>query len=284
MICYYCNSNNCKVIAGQETIRFNCYNSSKDMIECLDCGIVQIFPQWKKNELEKIYKNYSNTPDFNGQKDIGKRMTKYLKKYFKKEHKILEIGCGRGDNIKYYKSLGYNIVGIDIDKSIKYDNNIICSDYKDFLKKDDKWDMIYTLHFLEHEKDTVKFLKLILSRLKEGGIYLSELPNLYNSLIYLYKIKEFKNFYWRPDHVVTYTPETLENILRQFNNIEYSIKRRQMYGFLNHINWFIRKKPTNVKIFIPIIDNIYNFILHNIFKKSDTLLLIIKKKGEKRRK
>jgi hypothetical protein len=72
-----------------------------------------------------------------------------------------------------------------------------------------------------------------------------------------------------------YTPDTLDIILTKCGFIKYKIIRKQTYGLINHINWLINERPSNLKLDIPILDNIYKWILCNILKISDTMLVII---------
>lgn len=284
MNCYNCGESLSKstVVAKKNEIRFNCYNSRKQIIKCNNCKLVQLVPQWSEKELEKIYQGYNQQQDFVGQKVTSKRITPYLESYIKnKNDYILEVGCGTGDNLKILKNKGYRVIGIDKDPSV-CDNKIIFNiDYHILEDKDLQYNLpqfIYGIQLFEHLSDPINFIEKMANLLNKYGTLLLELPNLEDPLLTLYNIKEFKQFYYRPDHHFFYTPDTILDMLyRNKVNNSCSIKRIQNYGLVNHLNWLFRKKPTNLKINIPIIDNIYKFILTNILKKSDTILLIIKK-------
>lgn len=277
--CYSCGEDLRKsvVIAKRNEIRFNCYNSRKQIVKCGKCGLVQLIPQWANKELDKIYKDYNQQKDFPEQKVTSFRVSNYLKKYLSKEDSIMEVGCGAGDNVKYFRKLGYkSIAGIDKDPSVKNEKcNIFNYDIYDKAIDKNKVDTIYGLHILEHMKDPIGFI----DRLKNlsNKMIILELPNLEDPLLTLYKVKEFEKFYYRPDHHFFFTPQTLASMLYGFKLGNCLLKRKQNYGVINHLNWLIRKKPTNFKMNIPIIDDIYKFILTSIFQKSDSILLIIKK-------
>jgi 2-polyprenyl-3-methyl-5-hydroxy-6-metoxy-1,4-benzoquinol methylase len=281
MKCINCGENlyNSKIIAKQSDIRFNCYNSKKKIVKCNKCELVQLIPQWSEKELDKIYTTYNQKPDFVGQKNISKRISKYLEKYFIYCDSILEVGCGSGDNVKYFNERKkYNITGIDKDSSVEDTSNAILN-YDIYDKELDilKFDVIYGLHILEHMKNPVRFIERLKELLYPKGTILLEFPNLEDPLLTLYKIKEFEKFYYRPDHHFFYTPDTIFDLLYRNKIVNCKIKRMQNYGIINHLNWLIRKKPTNLKINIPIIDFLYKWCLINIFNKSDTILLVIKK-------
>ena len=280
MKCYSCGEDlyKAKIIARKKDIRFNCYNTRRKIIKCLNCGLVQLIPQWSEQELDDIYNKYNKKLDFVGQKNISKRLNKYLKKYIHKDDSILEVGCGNGDNIKYLHRHNYIIMGIDKDRSVEdKGSNIFNYDVYDKHLNGVKYSFIYGLHILEHMKDSIKFINRLQEFSSQKGSILLEFPNVEDPLLTIYKVKEFEKFYYRPDHHFFYTPETIFNILYRNKIANCKIIRKQNYGILNHLNWLFRKKPTNLRINIPIIDTIYKFILTKILKKSDTIILIIKK-------
>ncbi len=271
-----------KIIVKQSDIRFNCYNTKKKIVKCPNCELVQLIPQWSDKQLDKIYTTYNQKPDFVGQKNISKRISKWIKKYVITYDHILEVGCGNGDNIKYFRGKKYPAMGIDKDKSVENSyEGIYCYDVYD-KKLDEvlngaKFNFIYGLHILEHMKNPIKFIERLKELLYNDGSILLEFPNLEDPLLTIYKSKEFEKFYYRPDHHFFYTPKTIYDLLYRNKIINCQIKRTQTYGIVNHLNWLIRKKPTNLKINIPGIDFLYKWCLIHIFKKSDTIVLIIKK-------
>lgn len=99
---------------------------------------------------------------------------KYLK-----GNKILDFGCGSGRDVKYFKSLGYDVDGIDgsqelCDLATNYTNvNIKCMDFNDFNEVD-KYDGIWCSGTLLHvEKDNLKNILLKLKKsLTKNGIIL----------------------------------------------------------------------------------------------------------------
>jgi SAM-dependent methyltransferase len=280
MKCWSCQEDlyKSKVVARKKDIRFNCYNTMKKIIKCSNCGLVQLIPQWSEVELDKIYDKYNQKPDFVGQKNISKRISKWIKKYICREDYILEVGCGSGDNVKYFTKHNYTIVGIDKDSSVENTSEgILNFDIYDEELDKVAFSFIYGLHILEHMKDPIKFIERLKKLLVSGGSILLEFPSIEDPLLTIYKVKEFEKFYYRPDHHFFYTPQTILDILYRNKIINCTVERKQNYGLVNHLNWIFRKKPTNLKLNLPIIDSIYKWFLCNILKKSDTIILIIKK-------
>lgn len=82
---------------------------------------------------------------------------------FSKEVKILDYGCGRGFDVEYLKSMGYDVQGYDPHFS-KYNHPEILTD--------DTYDVVlcfYVLNILLPE-DRIKVIKDIYRILKPGGV------------------------------------------------------------------------------------------------------------------
>jgi SAM-dependent methyltransferase len=278
LTCYACGSNRGEIVATTAMIRFQCYGSDKDVWKCMDCGLVQLYPRWTEEELKTIYENYNQRKDFPNQKETSKRQSPYVEHFIDIWDLILEVGCGKGGNVRYLKDKGYMVTGIDKDPSVCDGETIFNHDYREFMPPTNNfYDMIYALHLFEHIMNPEDFLSRCLKSLRFNGKILLELPNVDDPLLTVYDIPEFRKFYWRPDHVFFYNKETIEKLLKKCRIQHYLILRRQNYGLVNHINWWIRKKPTNLRITLPIVDTIYKWWLTYIKKKTDTLLVLIEK-------
>lgn len=279
--CYLCKNDlkEARVGVPQKYIRHNCYNVKKDIIKCPLCHLLQLTPQWKEKDLEKIYENYSIKEDFKGYKQKPREYPTYIDKYLKKTDTILEVGCGLGTNIKRLKKLGYRIFGIDKDKSVcNLGNDIYNVDVKELAFYAGVYDIIYAIHFLEHLKNPMKFINDSYTALTKSGKLILELPNADEPLLSIYNNTEFYKYYWRPDHLFFFTPNTLQTLISNTlfgGNCKIILK--QKYGLFNHLNWLFRRKPTNININIPILDTVYKFILTKIFKRSDSLIVILTK-------
>jgi 2-polyprenyl-3-methyl-5-hydroxy-6-metoxy-1,4-benzoquinol methylase len=128
-------------------------------------------------EIQNIKeKSYHNT----GNKDVLKWLTK--------RGKVLDIGCGAGDNARVLKPLGYEIDGITI-------SEIELAESRPFLRKgylfnlenglppevtNAKYDYIICSHVLEHICYPEKLLHDIHSCLAKDGLLVVALPNLFH--------------------------------------------------------------------------------------------------------
>lgn len=129
-----------------------------------------------------------------------------LLKYFKdipRDSKILEFGCGLGQNI----SLVQNAVGYDIskfalnfcmEKGIEITNNLKSI-------KNDSFDVVFSCHVLEHLENPFDSIELMKKKLKKGG-----------KLILILPVEEHKRVSFEMDsnqHFYSWNFRTINNLL-----------------------------------------------------------------------
>jgi SAM-dependent methyltransferase len=280
MKCYNCNTGDylAKLVDGKD-MRFECFGKKKAVYKCTKCGLVQLLPQWTDKQLDKLYEGYNKKSDFKGAKP-KKTITTYLKRYIKKTDSVLEIGAGSGDNLLYLYEQGYHHI-MGIDKDPEPGIGIAKLSFNEFVETctNTKFDFIYGIQVLEHIADPVDFIGKVINQLNDGGRFVFELPNLEEPLLTIYKKKAFEKFYWYPYHLFFYTPETIKYIIVEAGIMNgcklerFKIKRYQRYGLINHLRWAIFNKPGNWNPHIPVLDDIYKFILKYIVKKTDTMIV-----------
>jgi len=112
------------------------------------------------------------------------------KKYFpaNKDAKVLDIGIGRGEMLSCYENWGYkNYLGVDISpstvtfcKSIGLNCELV-QDSSQYLKDNQNtFELITLIDVLEHipREHVVSFLKDVKNALKDGGVFIIQVPNL----------------------------------------------------------------------------------------------------------
>jgi len=273
--CNLCGNKTHTIIAKKNEIRFNCYGHNKKIIKCSKCNLIQLYPTWEEEQLDKLYQEYSLKKDFKGYK-YKKKIDNYIEKYLNKGDRILEIGARDGENLSYFQNKGYNAIGIDKDPSV-CDGKVVLNYDFESMPDSQKFDFIYGIHVLEHIRDPHKFINRVNSMLENNGRFLFEIPNVDDPILTIYKNKQYNKFYWYPFHIFFYNKDTITNMFQKVG-INISVKYKQRYGLINHMRWFLLGKPGNINFTIPILDYLYKLILTKVFKKSDTLIIV----GEKR--
>lgn len=173
---------------------------------------------------------------------------------------LLDIGCGSGEYLQLPKTIGWEVLGVDFDKSaikIANTNNIKCvlGDVENVEKMGVKFDVITLSHVIEHVHNPEKLLLNIKKLLKPDGLIWIETPNL-KSVGH----KVFKKS-WAglepPRHLVLFNWSSLESLLKKcgFNSfVRYP--RNDLFLYKWMINNSVVKtsnKPMSVRaLLIPI--------------------------------
>lgn len=154
---------------------------------------------------------------------------KFLEPFIKelKNLKVLEIGCGNGSMVGYLKSLGIDILGIDMNE--KYLKNAGSRFGKesfklmrgeDLLFEDNSFDIVLSFDLLEHIPDTKKHLEEVKRVLKNNGKYLLQTPNRYTSLTFSI-LRDRSLTKWKEYHPSLQTRKSLK---RNFDNAGFNIE------------------------------------------------------------
>lgn len=170
----------------------------------------------KKNTFWKYIElilDFFNIPDTGNYKNIN-----LLKKqwHLTKSSKILEIWSGQGNCIKYLSKKWYNIQGVEIDtKNIEHIKNEIWKDimvewnYED-IKLDQKYDIIYLKHVLEHFYDLETIITKLKNNLTDKWIIFIDVPDCGKKRILDRSIMKHP-------HIYHFTKKSLINIFKEQN-------------------------------------------------------------------
>ena len=107
-----------------------------------------------------------------------------IKKHGKTHDKnILDIGCGTGKHLKYFKKDGFSVSGVDISESmineakkyLKQDHDLICCNASEF-SFDNKFDIILSLfHVMSYQtknNDLENIFQNVSNHLTDGGLFI----------------------------------------------------------------------------------------------------------------
>lgn len=154
--------------------------------------------------MKSITKNFDGRKEF-GNLDANIRFLNEAHKINKKT-KILEIGSGHGSMLNYLYEQGYDVKGIEINKSRiegskeLYGNlplELVTSEILPF--PDGSFDVVISFDVFEHIPDSDKHLQEVSRVLKTGGFYLLQTPNKFANVIF--ETIRWKSFTkWQAEH------------------------------------------------------------------------------------
>jgi 2-polyprenyl-3-methyl-5-hydroxy-6-metoxy-1,4-benzoquinol methylase len=148
--------------------------------------------------------------------------------------KFLDIGCGEGWTLKYFKEKGFSVKGVDFsDFGIKKLNSnllkyFIKDDIDNFLKteisKKNNYDVINLTNVIEHVLDPEKLLSDLKLLLSVEGVIIVTFPNDFSKMQeLLLKGESVNNEFWisNPDHISYFTKDSFSNLAV---SLEYKIE------------------------------------------------------------
>ena len=205
-----------------------------------ETGYYQLKEKPTKEELTDYYKNkyyqkcmrsyeveYSNA-----EIKYIKNKLKYLQYCCKKIYgggmdgkSFIDIGCGEGWTLSYFRSIGCIVKGVDfsffgIEKfNPEVINFFIQDDIYQFLKKEmttsNRYDIINLTNVIEHVLEPEELLLNIKNILTENGVIIVTFPNDFSKLQnLLMELGKIKDEFWivSPDHISYFTKDSFSSM------------------------------------------------------------------------
>jgi 2-polyprenyl-3-methyl-5-hydroxy-6-metoxy-1,4-benzoquinol methylase len=165
----------------------------------------------------------------------------YISGFDKNKAKVLDVGCGLGQNMWAMKELGFRDVrGIDISQDLvqicwKMGLNVECQEMFSFLEgRKDKYDIILFFDVIEHlfKDEVVRIIKLFNNHLNKNGVLIIHTANAE----FPYSLR---TRYIDITHELSFTDESLHDVL-----ILGGFNRIKIFGvnsfYIYHPNFFKR--------------------------------------------
>ncbi|HNW91089.1 MAG TPA: class I SAM-dependent methyltransferase [Bacteroidales bacterium] len=255
--CTYCGSEKSNWFCNTDDIFGNSYGIRC----CNDCKAYFLSPFPSEEMLKEAYdKTYYGTsknkfifPFVERSADyFRKRRAGNIMKLLPEHARILDIGCGNGDFLRYVSLCGdHELYGIERDeeaaKRAKTKTNIHLQTTP--LQENDYgenfFDAVTLFHVFEHLAEPRKTLEIISKILKPGGILIISFPNIGSFQAGLFKGKWFHMD--PPRHLLFFKPEDFTRILKNLKftllRSNYSSIEQNPYGWVQSIlNLFCAKR------------------------------------------
>ncbi len=237
------------------------------VVKCNKCGLVYLNPQPDDRYLSQFYvfNYYGNQSFFHSiflfinNFIIGNRAHSILKR---KKGKIIDIGCGDGDFLKFMKDKGWDAYGIEPSKSgfeiakSKIKENVYNKPLGDIKFMDKFFDAVTIEHVLEHVDNPKEMIKQVHRIMKDDGLLVISVPNIGSVQA---KIGRDKWFHLDiPRHIYHFSSETLTRFLES-NGFE--VKKINYFSFVYNLIGVMQT-------FMNMIGIRFNF-LHHLIKRVD---------------
>ena len=167
------------------------------------CGLLWLDPQPAEEELPVLYRDYYTHGAKIDQANGSRRWLRDMYRASLKATRIiaerrklqllfveqlppgdlLEVGCGAGDRLPLFKSLGWRVTGQDVDpvagNEARRTNGVEVhiGPLEDLARAERRFDAIVVNHVIEHVVDPVALLRLCRSMLRPGGSLVCVTPN-----------------------------------------------------------------------------------------------------------
>lgn len=217
-----------------------CLDNRLHLFRCPHCThtftlAVEIEPQlYSEDYFYERHKNWFNNPDYNLFKFFHKILRRLIEK---KKIRLLDLGCGKGDFLKYIKQLDpdLELYGIDLADNDSSEFHFIKGD----LFKEDiamQFDVVCGNAVIEHVDNPQLFMKKLNNLLLPNGLlFLSTINNL--SLTYkvarllnALRMDAAYNQLYGAHHLQHYTNRSLRYLL-EANGFQTLIQKNYNYPF-----------------------------------------------------
>lgn len=221
----------CKNKSFEEFLKCDDYflsGESFTILQCTNCSFKITDPKPDKNKISSYYKSKDYISHTDSKKGIVNNIYQIVRKYnVRKKYRlikkytlgksILDIGCGTGDLLNFFKEKKWNTFGIEPDVSARNIANKKGVDVypEDKLNcfSDNQFDVITLWHVLEHVYDIQERINEINRLLCKNGILVVALPNCKS-----WDAKYYKEFWaaWdMPRHLYHFDKETVRLLFKE---------------------------------------------------------------------
>lgn len=221
-------------ILGHNESKFFAEKNGFKLYRCKNCGLIFIWPTPNLNETKLIYQadyftgakqrhgyvNYDND-----KKPMKKTFIKYLgliEKYNHHKGVLLDVGAATGFFMDLGRKRGWETKGIEISEyaakeAHKKGLDVVLGILENAGFRDNSFDAVTMWDVLEHLSDPLKFIKVVNSILKKGGILAINTPD--SASLWARLFGKCWHLLIPPEHIFLFNKKSLR-ILFESNGFE----------------------------------------------------------------
>ena len=199
------------------------------LCRCKACGFV--FSRRKPSlvELEDYYTQYTYGDHYYSSPLTLKRYKELLQSFepYRKNNRLLDVGCGNGDFLLVAKEMGWDCVGTEFSpKAVEICKskglNVLQGDLKTLTDGLGAFDIITSFEVIEHINTPANEVGLMHKHLRPGGLLYITTPN-FNSLMRILLGQRYDAIVY-PEHLSYFTPSSLNYLMNMQGFKKISIK------------------------------------------------------------
>lgn len=158
--------------------------------------------------------------------------SRHIFKEKRKPGRLLDIGCGNGEFLRFADKFGWSVVGVDFDKAAVAEAKSVGFDVRvggaEVIDSEEKFDFITLSHVIEHVYNPGELIRTCYSLLNDGGTLWLETPNIESAGYMLYKSN------WRglepPRHIMIFNQRSLSEMLLRSGFVSIQQKNHGLSG------------------------------------------------------
>lgn len=230
---------------------------------CKNCNVQFMNPVYSDAYLDDYYSKYTSEEYsqsvIDEQRYTANDYLSLVSKISGRTGSMLDYGCGNGEHSNIGIQRGWDVVGYDVDCTIakiisdKYNFEYLCDPFEEVDWNNKSFDLVYANQVVEHLKDPIKALKIIHGIVKDDGLVLVAVPNIYSlsrRIKFLIEKMGFRKgkvgkYYDAEHHIFYYNKNSISNMLKVAGfDVIYTANSKKAKLKQNKISKFIRRNIT----------------------------------------
>jgi SAM-dependent methyltransferase len=196
--CNLCGLDDTRILFNKRD-KFHLTEKEFSVVECQRCGLLYVNP---RPSQEKMGKFYPETYSWRETLEANSFLTKWVRRLEKRYRyhllkdevlkvvrfsgrncgKVLDIGCGTGDRLDVFRSLGFETFGVETSDSADYAKeqlklNVIKGDLFSANYPGNFFDIVILYNVLEHTHNPIRVCKEVHRIFKKKGLLVIQIPN-----------------------------------------------------------------------------------------------------------
>ena len=177
----------CRICGGNDLFLYYKQgdNSQYRFYKCKNCRLINLDLEnlWLTEAQQKYVEDYKPPLDFEKVKGSLNTYT-FVSKFVKTKGNFLDIGCGYGSVLYFFRKFGWNTKGLELSEKLanfvsdRLGIEVEVADFLKFEKDMGHYDLVSIRQVLEHLPDSILALNRIYGLLKDEGYAYFEFPNI----------------------------------------------------------------------------------------------------------